>query len=363
VSKLDLYTNGHLQALREVQDPLADDTVSFLVHQPDLAQEINSWEKFPENYPENFPDPLIRFLDFFKTDPPRVDRKKIIVAQDFFSRQGSTYLALLGFYSLPYCYAFADGAQVLVRSKRILENQGQRLIETAGFVLECFRPDSFIHSDRAKLVIAKVRLIHAFSRYFIALKATDWDPKWGKPVNQEDMIGTNGAFSFIVARGFRKLQQPLDITTIDAILHYWEIIGYYMGVDIRYWPNDIKEANYLDQLIRKRQMKPSKAGEVLINSLIAHYKETGEPPLTDFMETVVSYFVGDQASASLGLKKAISLPPSVFASVLSFNFKIQGSKSYGQLEAEFRKIVKQNYGGDATINIPVIPNHVQKNVQ
>lgn len=362
MSKLDLYTNARLQALRDVQDPLADDAVPFLVRHPELAKEINAWENFPDKYPVHFPAPLIRFLDFYKTDPPRLDEKKIITAQNFFSQQGSTYMALLGFYSLPYCYAFADGAQVLVRSKRIMEEQGKRLIETAGFVMECFRPGSFISSDRAKLVIAKVRLIHAFARYFINERATDWQHEWGKPVNQEDMIGTNGAFSFIVARGFRKLRQPLDSETVLALLHYWGIIGYYMGVDITYWPTDMKEANYLDQLIRKRQMKPSKAGEQLIDSLMAHYKETGEPPLTNFMETVVSYFVGEQASNCLGLEKAVSLPPSLFASVLNFNFKIQASKSYSQLEVEFRKIVKQDYGGEATINIPVLPPHIRKNV-
>ena len=82
---------------------------------------------------------------------------------------------MLGFYSLPYCYAFADGAQVLVRSKRITDEVGMRLSETALFLLDCFVPGTFIHENKSLLTIAKVRLIHAFSRYFVSKYAKDWN--------------------------------------------------------------------------------------------------------------------------------------------------------------------------------------------
>lgn len=109
--------------------------------------------------------------------------------QRFFAENGQLYTAMLGLYSLPYCYAFADGAEVLVRSKRIIDSIGERLGETGSFVMEIFKPGAFTSERSAFLVCAKVRLIHAFSRYFISHYAKDWDNAYGKPVNQETCSG------------------------------------------------------------------------------------------------------------------------------------------------------------------------------
>ncbi|HSJ69612.1 MAG TPA: oxygenase MpaB family protein [Anditalea sp.] len=364
MSKLNLYTDQAFEVLRYKVDPLADDAVKVLVNQPDLASIINSWTHIPDDLPAIFPEELVLFWKFYNSVPNQIDDEKVRKSHDFFSKNGNTYLGLLGFYALPYCYAFADGAQVLVRSKRILEDQGKRLIETAGFVLESFRPGSFLGNRSSLLVIAKVRLIHAFARYFIDLHDHTWEDTWGRPVNQEDMLGTNGAFSYLVIRGFRKIGQPLDQPTVEALLHYWKIIGYYMGINIDYWPETAKEAIYLEKLIRVRQMKKSSAGEKLINSLMNYYKESTPSPLSNFVETVIAYFIGEKASESLAISQKYSLPPTVFAQILKFNFKAQSTKapSYSHLSAEFKKVVRQDYEGRATINLPVIPLRGEKTV-
>jgi len=364
VSRLNLYTDQAFEALRYKKDPLADSAVRAIIDNPALAIEINSWQYIPDKLPLSFPQELTLFWKFYNTVPNHIDEDKVRKSQDFFSKNGNTYLGMLGFYSLPYCYAFADGAQVLVRSKRILEDQGKRLIETAGFVLDAFRPGSFLGDRKSLLVIAKVRLIHAFARYFIELHDASWDDNWGKPVNQEDMIGTNLAFSYMVIRGFRKVNQPIDQVTVEALLHYWEIIGYYMGINTDYWPTTAKEAIYLEKMIRVRQLKKSDAGIKLINSLMGYYRESTPSPLSRFVETMIAYLIGDKASDSLEISKKFDLPPSVYAQILKFNFNAQISKSpsYNRLSSEFRKVVRDDHNGEASINIPVIPSHTTKNV-
>jgi len=205
VDKLKLYTNQNFDQLRQRQDPLADQVVEDLIANPNLIDVINSWDLIPDQLSPDFSPRVRNFLQFYFDKQSLEEISVLQNGQDYFAKNGDIYLGLLGFYSLPYCYAFGDGAEVLVRSKRIVQDIGKRLAETGVFVMDIFRPNAFISDSRAYLTCAKVRLIHAFSRFFIQKYARDWDPKFGKAINQEDMLGTNLAFSLIVLRGMIKM--------------------------------------------------------------------------------------------------------------------------------------------------------------
>ncbi len=323
---MKFYTNANFDQLRQGQDPVADRSVDLLVLSPNWIQEINDWIRIPENYPKDFPLELIAFFDFYLTKHKQCLPAFLAPGQRFFEEKGDLYLAMLGFYSLPYCYAFGDGAQVLVRSKRILDQIGERLGETASFVLSIFRPGAFLAQDEAYLICAKVRLIHAFSRYFIHQYAKDWNPDFGQPVNQEDMLGTNLAFSFIVLRGLGKLGIFVNQKEQEAVLVYWKWIGELMGVDTRFWPKTSKEAFELDKLIRKRHLKPSEAGQKLIRSLLQFYrKNIPDPVFNSQAENMVSFFLGTGASEALSLSSNLKVP----GEILSVFFQQAGRKNFG----------------------------------
>ena len=357
MGKLRLYTNKNLDALRSSGDSLADLAVGFLVNQPDWCEKINSWKELPdEEELASFPQELKTFFLFFHQKPDFISPNKVKAAQDFFDKEGNLYLSMLGFYSLPYCYAFADGAQVLVRSKRITDEVGMRLSETALFLLDCFVPGTFIHENKSLLTIAKVRLIHAFSRYFVSKYAKDWNPDWGLPINQEDMIGTNLAFSLLVMRGMEKLNRFPGLDTHEAVLHYWKIIGHYLGIDIAFWPETAKESFELEKLIRKRHVRPSEAGNTLIKSLLGFYeKSIPDPAMSALSETLVAYFVGKEVAEVLGIQEKTKLPKSVYALVLDLNFLKQsgGKPSYQKTRMQFLEQSKNQFGKELSLGIPV----------
>lgn len=276
---LSHYTNANFDQLRLKKDLLADQAVQVLVSNPQFAKEINSWESIPSTLPANFPEELKRYFNFYLSKEKEFMDGEHQLAQAYFERNGDLYLAMLGFYSLPYCYAFADGAQVLVRSQRILDQIGERLGETTRFVLDIFKPGAFRNQDAAYLTCAKVRLIHAYSRYFIRLHAKDWDPAFGEPINQEDLLGTNLAFSHIVLRGMTKMGLPPNPKEHQALLRYWKWIGELMGVETSLWPTTSKEAFELDRLIRKRQLKASEAGKKLARALLEFYQNNIPDPV------------------------------------------------------------------------------------
>lgn len=337
MNKLDLYRNSSLDKLRLIQDPIADQAVRILVQSPENISLINNWSEIPIIYPDDFPLELLVFFDFYKTTSLNKPIKILEKGQEFFDKKGDLYLAMLGFYSLPYCYAFADGAQVLVRSKRILDSIGERLGETGTFIMEIFEPGAFLSSNKAFLVCAKVRLIHAFSRYFVEKYGINWNPDFGKPINQEDMIGTNLAFSLIVLRGWRKLGFKVTIEDTELVLNYWKWIGNLMGIQTEYWPNNSKEAFELEKSIRKRHLKSSQAGVSLINALKNYYQKTiPDPFLASQTESVLVFFLGKEASKALDLKSNLTIS----GDLLGLIFRLSGFKNQGK-QTGYNGILKQ----------------------
>ncbi|MFN3996363.1 oxygenase MpaB family protein [Algoriphagus sp.] len=355
MGKLHLYTDSLFDELRQRQDQLADNAIITLIQFPNWVKNINSWTEIPANLPEDFSLELQHYFDFYRQKETSIDTITLKHGQSFFEKNGDMYTAMLGFYSLPYCYAFADGAEVLVRSKRIIDSIGERLGETGSFVMEIFKPGAFITEKSAFLVCAKVRLIHAFSRYFILKYAKDWNPTFGKPVNQEDILGTNLAFSQIVLRGLLKLGITVSEAEHHTVLGYWKWIGELMGIEVSFWPETSKEAFELDKHIRRRHMRASEAGQKLTNALLNFYRKTiPDPILSDQVEGIVSFFLGKEASKALNLRsnKAIQ------GDLLGLIFKLSGrrnfgaKKSYSSLKRSLEQQQLQQFGKVMSIQLP-----------
>ncbi|HSF54826.1 MAG TPA: oxygenase MpaB family protein [Algoriphagus sp.] len=342
--------------LRQKQDELADRTISALIQNPEWIRTINSWKIIPTDLPKSFSIDLKEFFEFYQNRFSSFDTLTLKKGQDFFDQKGDLYVALLGFYSLPYCYAFADGAEVLVRSKRILDSIGERLGETGSFVMEIFRPGAFISDQRAFLVCAKVRLIHAFSRYFILKHSQDWNSNFGNPVNQEDMLGTNLAFSQIVLRGLIKLGIGVSEKEHSVVLAYWKWIGELLGIDVEYWPETSKEAFELDKLLRKRHLKSSEAGRKLVLVLMNFYKSNISDPLViPLVEDMLCFFLGKTASKVLGLSQNRKLEGELFGLMFKFSgWKNGGQKGFNRLIQTIEKQQKEQFGKVLKINLPEI---------
>jgi hypothetical protein len=357
VDKLKLYTSYNLDKLRAIGDATAEKAVKFLMDQPEWIKEINLWPDIPSKQAiDALPSPIKQFFKLYDNLPDWIDEGKVKASQNFFEKEGNFYLSLLGFYSLPYCYAFADGAQVLVRSKRITDEIGIRLSETALFILDSFRPGTFLTNNRALITLAKVRLIHAFSRYFIQTYTKDWNKNWGLPINQEDMLGTNLAFSLLVMRGLEKLGRFPGKDTSESILHYWKIIGLFLGIEIDYWPETAKEAFELERTIRKRHLKTSDAGKVLIQALMRYYQSTiPDPILAQRTDSLISYFVGPDASAALGIETSLNLPKEVYGLFLDLSFLRQygPGNSYEKIRSIFLEQSQTQFGRIPALLLPV----------
>ena len=354
MSKLKLYKNPEFDLLRLRQDPIADRLISQLIKNPELITLINSWEEIPPKIEDSYPQEFQDYFNFF-LNQKEIPEEILVKGQELFSEKGDLYLAMLGFYSLPYAYAFGDGAEVLVRSKRILDDIGQRLGETGSFILDLFEPGAFINVKKAYLTCAKVRLIHAFSRYFIINYSKDWNYEFGKPINQEDLIGTNLTFSLIVIRGWKKMGFNVSNEDVDLLMNYWKWVGKLMGIDTNYWPDNSKEAFELEKLIRKRHLRQSDAGNRLITALIKYYKETiPDQLITAQVIPILNFFLGKEASKALGIYTSRPVSGELLGLVFKFSgWKNYGSnKSYNQIVKQFEFNQKASFGRKLSIKLP-----------
>lgn len=244
-------------------------------------------------------------MEFVKAQvalPDPIYKQRFVGGINVFWKHYRLISLLLGTYSLPYCYAGANGAQVLWISERIKSKTYQRLEETGAFVFGIMQEKDW-QNGLNFLRIAKIRLLHAAIRWF-TLQSGKWSPAWGYPVCQEDMAGTNLSFSYIIIKGLRKLSIELSETEEDNYLYFWNIVGELLGMNPKLLPQNMLEAYRLDKQIVKRQFRSSEAGKGLTNALLkAIEQQISSPTLKNIPAAQMRFFLGDDVADLLDLPK------------------------------------------------------------
>ncbi len=265
---------------------------------------ITKKHDFFNDFPAEMCTYFLNFFSEFITFPPQFDQKKIQQGQAFFAQYMPALLSMLGYLSLPYCYAGADGARVLDFSERLGNDTQKRLLETAQFVIDVTQKDAFLPENKGLVSILKVRFMHAIVRARL-IHLPEWNMDWGIPINQEDMAGTNLAFSWICVRGLRALGYDIDNTQTENFLHLWAYIGHCLGLGNDLLPLTAKSAYWLDNSIATRQFHPAphtlKLTKILLETLSSQSKQI--PPI--MVPSLVRYLLGDKLADMLGIENSM----------------------------------------------------------
>lgn len=291
-----------LEEMRQMGDTEADALVSRLFAN---QQEKNLYATLKLSLDDLtrrdiFP-PVRDFLLAPARQPGWLNEEQLLGGQRFFRKHALDIMTLLGALSLPYCYAASPGNKAIYYTEKMRKTPGKRLLETAQFIITVMKEGSF-NSLEGPFETQRTRLIHALVRHHI-MNDKNWDLEWGLPVNQEDMAGTNLAFSFVIIRGLEESNIRMTEREKDDFLHAWRYIGYQLHIDEALLPASMTDASQLERSIRNRHFRSSEESQSLMRDLIRHYQESFPAIAAYFVESQIRYLAGHEVADLLGIPR------------------------------------------------------------
>ncbi|HSG91808.1 MAG TPA: oxygenase MpaB family protein [Pseudomonadales bacterium] len=303
------WSNAQLDALRQVTDEPADaliaeyfaaetahphallmDIMAHRTHRrggaPDLAAR--------SPVPQRLLDELER-----RCPLPTVDPEMVRHGEALFQDHGPAMLLGLACFSLPMAYSAANGARVLHETGYLEHRVARRLIETTQMVVDVMQPRGLGPGGAGLRSAHEIRLVHAAVRHLIERGDVDWDPAWGRPINQEDMAGTLMTFSYVILDGLSKIGFEVPRHAQEAYLGAWRSVGQAMGLKPELLPEDMEQAQELTWFIFDRQTAGSEAGKRLTSALLQTMRAEAPLIARPFCSSLVRVYVEPQVAEVL----------------------------------------------------------------
>ncbi|HJW84330.1 MAG TPA: oxygenase MpaB family protein [Anaerolineae bacterium] len=305
------WSDEFLNAMRQVTDPVADNVIGDVVERHDvqmLNRILRSLVENDEIVPDDLPPRVHEFLDETATLPDWADAQLIEQGQNTFLLRAPETVLLLFYASLPSAYASRKGAQVLHMTRRLIGRQAwRRIIETAQFLVDVMTPGGLAPQGHGIRSAQKVRLMHAAIRHYILNVPQwrdQWDPNWGKPINQEDLAGTLMTFSTLIIDRLQRFGVKMNHDEAAAYLHAWKVVGHLLGLRPDLLPVDVADGHALMHTIFRRQWEKSEAGRELTNTLLQMMEDRTPRLIRGLPHTALRYFAGDHVADLLKVRPA-----------------------------------------------------------
>ncbi|MEZ5008163.1 MAG: oxygenase MpaB family protein [Chitinophagales bacterium] len=321
-------TQLELEAYRQQSDVLADELIQNLYQNLQPKEIGRLFQKFLGDMEDvNYEALPTVMQDYFKKNqayPDWIDWKSIAIAEQLFLEIGPEYAVALLFRSLPVGYVAASTVKVLTSTgylaKDVKSGTAKRLLETTQFIIDVMGKDAIKPNRRGLKSILKVRFIHAMVRYH--LQKHEWDAhQYGIPINQEDMSGTILTFGVGAIIGLERLNVKITTKEKDALVHFWAVVGHFIGVEAQINPSTYKDGKQLYLQILERQAIQSEDGLVLTKALSNFAKGFLDFEYApNIQEHLIRYLIGNKKySDILGLSKPNTIQEIVvFNSVIGF---------------------------------------------
>lgn len=308
---MDSWDDGFLDSMRNLADPLADETVQALFRDGQVAAVNLALEHLSSNSekpPEGLPPVLLRFLEFSSQMPVDLNWERIERGQRLFTRHGPIFGVALMYSSLPALYAGArGGVQILAMTGQLKNHYRRRASETLRFILDVMQPGGLSPTGQGIRTAQKVRLMHATIRYF-ARTSGRWAamPDWGAPINQEELAGTLMAFSVLASDNVQRMGIELTEEEAEDYQQAWHAVGHILGIAESLRPLKLSQARALWRRVGERNFARTEDGVSLARDHLAFLDEMIPAKALDGINAaLMRYLMGDRIAVTcLGLAPA-----------------------------------------------------------
>lgn len=188
------------------------------------------------------PEPLRAFFAIIDTPPHWLDRGAVERGAELHRRAGThaTFggrdVALVGGYQAS---AFN---KTLLLTGALEKGPARRFAETLRWALDCTAAHGMERFEAGFKSTVRVRLIHALVRRHVQ-RLPEWRmQEWGLPINQPDMAATLLGALVVPLLVARVMGMPQTRRERDAAVHLARYVGWLMGVEEDWLPNDENEA-------------------------------------------------------------------------------------------------------------------------
>jgi squalene cyclase len=295
-----------LEPLVAVGDPLADSVIDEVFAEGQTVavnKLLGTIARMVDPVPAALPPLTHAFFETTAVLPSWADPARIRTAQELFMRCGWGVGAVLFCSSLPQCYAFPEGARVLLYTQGTSRHARRRIVETAQLVFDVAAEGGVDPRGAGLRSAQKVRLMHAAIRHLVE-QQTSWNPAWGVPINQVQLVGTLLSFSCLVVDGLRRLGLEVSADEADAWVHLWNVVGYVLGVREDLLPRGLSDGEALFDVLR-RHWRPSPEGQELTRATLDLMREMlPEEQLDGIPAALVRHLAGDHCADLLGVPRA-----------------------------------------------------------
>lgn len=226
------------------------------------------------------PAPLREFFASVDRRPGWLDDELLRRGAEASHRTGLTGMRALRDLALMTGYQASAINKTLVATGTLSRGPQRRLAETTKWWLDCTAGGGMDRFGEGFRNTLHVRFIHGLIRYQVQ-RQPDWRmDDWGLPVNQTDMAATQLGFSAIFLMGSRALGVRLSRADGEGVMHLWRYVGWLMGVDERWLPENETEGRRLLYHILLSQATPDESSRQLGRALMdeplqRHYPRFG----------------------------------------------------------------------------------------
>jgi ER-bound oxygenase mpaB/B'/Rubber oxygenase, catalytic domain len=212
--------------------------------------------------------------------------------------------------SLPHAYASGRGAAVLASASELYDRRRvlKRVSLTGQMLLDITVPGGLAVGQVGYRTLRRVRLLHACVRALLLLGDAAGNP-WptaarGLPINQQDMMGTQLAFTTAAFQGIERLGYRMTRRDKRAYLHLWSVVGHYLGVQEARRLADIEEAERLMGVLEVSLEQASPWGATLMRTLLDDMSAMMPRPLRSLPAALVRRLAGADVAELLAVPRS-----------------------------------------------------------